>query len=172
MNDTSDFENADERPSRSQKRRDALALLALAEQLVELSATRLAKLGLPDDVREEITFVRGITSHGARKRQMAHLAKLMRRHDDEAFATARATLGEDRQHQQREAAAFQRVEALRDQLLDGNADALTAFIATHPDVDRQHLNALIRQARSERERNKPARAARELFRLLRDQPEA
>lgn len=169
-----EFSRPDENaiPSRSQQRRDALAILALADQLVALPPSRLAKLGLPDDVREEIANVRAITSHGARKRQLAHLAKLMRRHDEEAFAAARAELGEDRQHHQQEVARFQRAEGLRDRLIDGDAEALTALIDAHPGIDRQHLNALIRQARNERDRNKPPRSARELFRLLRDLPPA
>ena len=161
-----------EGPSRSQRRREALDTLALAEQLVALTPARTAVLALPEDVAEEIVHVRTVSARGARKRQMAYLAKLMRRHDDDAFATARAVLGNDRQRQREEAAAFQRVEALRERLLDGDRDALTALIDKHPHIDRQHLNALLRQARSESKRGKPPRAARELFRLLRDLPEA
>jgi ribosome-associated protein len=43
---------------------------------------------------------------------------------------------------------------------------LSELIAAHPDLDRQHLRALIRQARSEREAGKPLHAYRELFRVL------
>ena len=61
----------DERPSRSQQRREALATLELAEQLVALPPSRLARIDLPDDVREEIATTRRITAHVARKRQLA-----------------------------------------------------------------------------------------------------
>ncbi len=158
----------DERPSRSQRRRDALATLALAEQLVGLPPARANQLDLPDDVREEAARVRATTAHGARKRELAYLAKLMRRHDGQAFNALRAALGADRERRRRDAAALQRVDVLRERLLDGDQDALTALIAHCPGVDRQHLHALIRQARIERERAKPPRAARELLRLLRD----
>lgn len=164
--------NHDELPSRSQRRRDALAMLALAEQLVAMPASRAARLELPEDVREAAARVRTITAHGARKRELAYLAKLMRRNGEEAFAGLRAALGEDRQRHRQDAAAVQRVETLRERLLDGDQAALTALIAHSPQVDRQRLHALVRQARVERERGRPPRAARELFRLLRELPEA
>ncbi|MGH8182319.1 MAG: ribosome biogenesis factor YjgA [Rhodanobacteraceae bacterium] len=159
--------NPVEPPSRSAQRREALAVLDLAEALVALPPSRLMKFDLPDDVREEIANVRRITSHIARKRQMAHLAKLMRRHGEDAFDAARAALANDRASGAREAGELHRLEALREHLLNEGDDALNGLIATHPGLDRQHLRALIRQARNEREANKPLQAYRELFRVLR-----
>ncbi|GAB3783155.1 ribosome biogenesis factor YjgA [Dyella agri] len=155
-------------PTRTQQRRDALAVLELATQLVELPPTRLAKLELPDDVRDEIAHVRRISSHIARKRQLAFLAKLMRRHDSEAFDAVRAALGENRDRQRQETAAMHRLEALRERLLGDDGDSVaTELIEQHSGIDRQHLRALIRQARVEQATpNKPPRAFRELFQLL------
>ena len=157
----------DEQPSRSARRREALDVLALAKQLIELPPSRIAKLELPDEVRDEITNVRKITSHIARKRQLSYLAKLMRRHDEEVFAPARAALANERAASAREAAAAHQLEALRERLLAEGDAALSELIAEHPDLDRQHLRTLIRQARLEREGNKPLHAYRELFRVLR-----
>jgi ribosome-associated protein len=158
----------DERPSRSQQRREALATLELAEQLVALPPSRLARIDLPDDVREEIAATRRITAHVARKRQLAYLAKLMRRHDDDAFESAHAALGADRDRQRQEAAVLHRLEAQREQLLDGGDAAFGELVDRHPDVDRQHLRSLIRQARAERDAGKPLHAYRGIFRLLRE----
>ena len=99
-------------PTRTQQRRDALAVLALAGQLVELPPSRLARLELPEDVRAEIANVRRITSHIARKRQLAFLAKLMRRYEAEAFDPVRAALGENRERQRQETAAMPGVATL------------------------------------------------------------
>lgn len=156
----------DTRPSRSARRREALAVLELAEALVELPPSRVARLDLPEEIFEEIAKVRRIASHIARKRQLAHLAKLMRRQDDTVFDAARAELSNGRGRGARKATAMHRLEALRESLLGGGDKALSEFIAAHPQVDRQHLRALIRQARSEREGNKPLHAYRELFRIL------
>src|SRR3546814_14238292 len=78
--------------SRSQQRRDALDVLELAQRLVALPPAQLAKLPVPDDLHPHIADTRRITSHIARKRQMAFLAKQMRREDDEALDAIRAAL--------------------------------------------------------------------------------
>ncbi|WP_266169374.1 ribosome biogenesis factor YjgA [Dyella subtropica] len=170
MNRTyTDTPDHDYGPTRTQQRRDALAVLELASQLVELPASRLAKLDLPDDVRREIDNTRKITAHIARKRQLGFLAKVMRRHETEVFDGVRAALGENRERQRQETAAMHRLEAMRDRLLaDSDDSALSELIAKHPQIDRQHLRSLIRQARTERDANKPPRAYREIFQLLKD----
>ncbi|WEN16439.1 ribosome biogenesis factor YjgA [Rhodanobacter sp. AS-Z3] len=162
-------EEADYGPSRTQQRRDALAVLALAQQLVDLQPSRLAKLPLPDDVRHEIDVTRRTTSHGAKKRQLAFLAKVMRRFEEEDFAAVRAELGENREKQRQETAAMHRLESMRDRLIAEDEAALSELIAEHPQVDRQHLRSLVRQARVEKDiPNKPPKAYREIFQLLKD----
>lgn len=164
-----ELDEADYGPSRTQQRREALAVLTLASQLVELQPSRLAKLDLPEDVRREIDITRRTTAHIARKRQLAFLAKVMRRYEDADFASVRAELGENREKQRQETAAMHRLEAMRDRLIAEDESALSELIATHPQVDRQHLRSLVRQARIEKDTpNKPPRAYREIFQLLKD----
>lgn len=164
----SDPDTGDERPSRSARRREALDVLDFARRLSELSAARLDPLRLPDAVRAQLATLQRTPSHIARKRELGHLAKLLRGCDDAELAPARAALAEDRATGVRAAAALHRVEALRTELLDAADDAaLNALVAAHPGSDRQRLRALVRQARRERDAGQPPRAQRELFRLLR-----
>ena len=164
-----ELDEEDYGPSRTQQRREALVVLALASQLVEMQPSRLAKLELPDDVRDEITRTRNITAHIAHKRQLAFLAKVMRRYDDDVFASVRAELGENREKQRQENAAMHRLEATRERLISEDETALSTLINAHPQIDRQHLRSLIRQARLEKETpSKPPRAYREIFQLLKD----
>ena len=164
-----ELDETDYGPSRTQQRREALAILALAGQLIEMQPTRLAKLPLPDDVRREIDITRGMTAHGAKKRQLAFLAKVMRRYDDEDFAAVRAELGDNRDKQRQETAAMHRLEAMRDRLIAEDETALSELIAEHPQVDRQHLRSLVRQARVEKDvPNKAPKAYRDIFQLLKD----
>lgn len=161
--------DADDGPSRTQQRREALAMLAFATQLVDLQPTRLAKLDLPEDVRREVDTTRRITAHGAHKRQLAYLAKIMRRHDADAFAAVHAELGDNREKQRTETAAMHRLESMRERLIADDQAALPELIAAHPQLDRQHLRSLIRQARLEKANpDKPPRAYREIFQLLKD----
>ncbi|MEO5829418.1 MAG: ribosome biogenesis factor YjgA [Rhodanobacter sp.] len=164
-----ELDEADYGPSRTQQRRDALAVLVLAQQLVDLQPSRLAKIPLPDDVRHEIDVTRRTPSHGAKKRQLAFLAKVMRRYGEEDFAAVRAELGENREKQRQETAAMHRLESMRDRLIAEDENALSELIAEHPQVDRQHLRSLVRQARVEKDTpNKPPKAYREIFQLLKD----
>ena len=156
-------------PSRSQNRRDALDVLALGETLVAMSAAQLARLPIPEDLLPHIRESQRMTSHGARKRQIAFLAKQMRKLDDEALDAIRDAMSKDGEAARRETAALHRVEALRDALLGDDGDAaLTALLAAHPQADRQQLRQLLRNVREERAKNKPPRAFRELFRVLRE----
>lgn len=155
-------------PSRGEQRRQALAVLELAMRLVEQPDARLAQLPMDDDLRDLVVASKKITSQIARKRQVQYLAKHMRRRDDEALAAIRAALEHDKSDGRREAAALHQVEYWRDRLVAEGDDALAELLQAHPQADRQHLRQLARNARTERQKNKPPHAFRELFRELRD----
>ena len=155
-------------PSRSEQRRAALDVLALAQQLVALSAAQLAKLPIPEDLLPHIRDTQRIASHVAHKRQLAFLAKQMRREDDATLDAIRDALDAGGEAGRRETALLHRVEGWRDRLLADGDLALADLLVEHPDADRQHLRQLVRNAIEERNRNKPPHAARELFRALRE----
>ena len=156
-------------PSRSEQRRAALDVLELGEQLVAMTATQLGRLPIPEELLPHIRETQRITSFGARKRQLAYLAKQMRKLDDEALDAIRDAMSKDGEAARRETAALHRVEALRDALLGEDGDeALTGLLAAHPQADRQKLRQLVRNTREERAKSKPPRAFRELFRELRE----
>jgi ribosome-associated protein len=96
---------------------------------------------------------------------LGFLAKVMRRHEDDAYDGLRTLLGENREQLRKETAAMHRLEALRDRLLDDD-NALQELIDQYPSIDRQHVRSLVRAARVERDGNKPPRAYREIFQLL------
>lgn len=154
--------------SRSQKRREALDVLAMAGKLMDLSHAVLALLPMPAELRELVIDSQRITSHIARKRQMQWLAKQLRREDDAVLETLRAALEHTKEDARREAAALHRVEHWRLRILDGGDEGLAEFVALYPTADRQQLRTLARNARAERTANKPPHAFRELFRVLRE----
>ncbi len=162
--DTGDFLS----PSRSQQRREALDVLALAQRLVALDAGTLAKLPIPEYLHPHIADTRRITSHIAHKRQLAFLAKQMRREDDATLDAIRDALDAGGEAARLETALLHRVEAWRDRLLDEGDAALTQLLAEHPQADRQRLRQLVRNAIDERAKNKPPHGYRELFRELRE----
>lgn len=154
-------------PSRSQNRREALEVLALAEKLVALSEAQLAKLPVPEALLPHIRETKRITAHVAHKRQLAFLAKQMRREDDEALETLRDAMDEKGDAARREVAAMHRVEQWRERLLEDGDAALAELLDEYPHADRQRMRQLVRNTLDERKRNKPPHAFRELYRELR-----
>ena len=57
---------------------------------------------------------------------------------------------------------------LRDRLIDQGDDAIAEVLNLWPDADRQQLRTLIRNAKKEKEGNKPPKSARQIFQYLRE----
>lgn len=158
----------DERPSRSQRRREALDVLKLAQALAALSDAQLSRVPLDDDLRAEVGRTSAVKQQIVRKRAEQFLAKQLRKLDEAELDPLRAVLEHDREHVRREAAALHRIETWRERLLaDGDA-ALDELMQQTPSADRQRLRQLARKARAEREGQKPLHAFHELFRVLRE----
>jgi ribosome-associated protein len=161
-------DEGDEAPSRSQLRREALDVLKLAHTLVELSDAQLKTVPLADDLREEVRRARAVKQQIARKRQSQFVAKQLRKLDADELEAIRAALEHDRDLARRETASLHQLEAWRERLIGEGDEALNEFIVQFPQADRQQLRQLARQARGERDQNKPLHAYRELFRILRE----
>jgi ribosome-associated protein len=159
-------DDGSEEPSRSQRRREALAVFDLAEVLVNLPAGKLEAVPLSDELRTVVAHCRRITQQIARKREIQYLAKHLRRNED-ALPAIRASLERDRDDQRVETAKLHRLEAWRERLIAEGDAALAELLQEHPNADRQHLRQLARNAASERAANKPPASARELFKELR-----
>ena len=139
-----------------------------ARRAIARESAHLARLELPEDLREALLEAQRIRSHEAKRRQMQYIGRLMREVDAEPI---RAQLAAVEGTSAQAAAAHRRLEAWRARLLDDDA-ALTELVAAHPAADAQQIRALIRNARQEQKLGKPPRASRELFRMLKATLEA
>lgn len=159
-------DDAAERPSKTQRKNEMKALQALGERIIAMSEAERARLPLSEDMRFAVEETSRIRSHEGRRRHMQYVGKVMRREDLPAIQAAFDAM---EQEAVRRDQAFHRLERWRDRLIDDtSAESLEAFIAEYPDVDRQTLRQLIRNAQSERQRGKPPTNARKLFRLIRE----
>ncbi|WP_251978942.1 ribosome biogenesis factor YjgA [Salinicola avicenniae] len=150
--------------SKTQRKQEMQALQALGERIIALDPAVRARLPLSDDMLDAVEETARIRSHEGRRRHMQYVGKVMRKEDRAAI---QAAFDEIDQEQVQRNAAFHRLEQLRDRLIEDDS-ALEPFIQAHPQVDRQMLRQLIRNARAERQREKPPASARKLFQLLRD----
>ena len=149
--------------SRTRLKKEATALQKIGEKLVLLSDDQLGRMSLPTRLLEAIQNVRAIRTHGARRRQMQYIGSLMRSVDAEPIEQALLAIEQGAYGQ---AKAFHRIEAWRDQLVDGDDDVFHEILDTFPDADRRRLGQLVRSARKEKEKNAPPKSARNLFRYL------
>jgi ribosome-associated protein len=150
------------RPSKTRRKQEMTALQQLGEELLQLNEAQLARIDLPETLRDALHEARRITAHEGRRRQLQYIGRLMRQVDP---APLRRALGEVTGQSRLAVALMHRCERLRDRLLDDDR-ALTDFLAEHPQVDAQPLRALIRAARRERAAGAAPRHARELYRWL------
>lgn len=152
--------------SKSQKKREAHDLFDFGEKLVSLTLTKLDKLPLSDQLRRAVLEARRLKSHGAIKRQLMYIGKLLRgAGPDEHLMLAYEQLVAEENAQ---TASFHDVEHWRNRLITEGKEALTAYIEEHPDVDVQQLRQLIKKAVDEVKNEKNLGGSRALFRYLRD----
>lgn len=152
------------RPSRSQRKREVLALQDLGEILVDLPPAQLKKLPLDPKLAEAITTAQNLKSREAIRRQLQYIGKLMRNIDPQPIEEAIAKI-QDKNRQGK--AQFHQIEKWRDRFIGEGDKILEEFVQQYPDTDRQHLRQLVRRAQQDRAQNKNSGAETELFRLLR-----
>ena len=148
--------------SKTQRKRDMQALQDLGAALSELSPERIRALDLPEGLQRALLEVKTFKSHGAVRRQMQYIGRLMRDVDP---APLQAYL--DRlQGRSRQAAALHHLaERWRDRMLE-SLDAVDAFAASHRHAGRQQLRQLAAAAQKERQLQKPPKQYRALFRAI------
>ncbi len=152
-------------PSKSQRKRDMIALQKLGGQLVEQSAERIQKAPIPEDLRKAVLECQRIKNHEGHRRQLQYIGKLMRKLQENEVEAIKQQRDSLKGHSKADTALLHAAENLRAQLLE-NPNALTDFLARFPQADSQQLRALIRNAKKEQAENKPPKAFRELYRQI------
>lgn len=159
-----DFTEDTGRPSKTKQKEVMHELRDLGAELVELSVGQMKRINLPENIFDAVRDCQKITAHGARRRQIQYLGKLMRSVDDEPIRAGLALL---RGESSAETARLHRLERLRVRLLEDEA-VLTEIAAQWPGVDLQHLRTLRRNALKEKENNKPPKNFRAIFQILQE----
>ncbi|OOF40163.1 hypothetical protein BKK47_04840 [Rodentibacter mrazii] len=150
--------------SKSEIKRDAEELKQLGEKLVNLTKTNLTKVPLDDSLLEAVELAQRLQKE-ARRRQLQYIGKLLRGIDVEPIRDALDKI-ENKHNQQQ--AILHKLEMLRDKLVEQGDTALTDLLNEYPTADRQQLRNLIRVAQKEKAQDKPLKAYREIYQVLKD----
>ena len=148
--------------SKTQRKKQMHELQGVGAALVKLSAERLARIRMPEALREAIVAAQGITKHEARRRQLQYIGRLMRDIDAAPIA---AQLAEFEAPSRRQSALFHVAERWRADLVE-QPDAIARFVKEYPEADPHRLRELAEKAREEKRASKPPRRYRELFHVL------
>lgn len=155
---------ADLPPSKTKLKAEADAQQALGVRLSELPKDKLNKLNLSEELLTAILETKKITANGAIRRHRQYLGRLMRDIDTAPITEQLARW--DGKHTA-ENAYFHGLERWRDRIIN-DTNALSEFIALHPQTDIQQLRTLARNAQKELSAGKPPKSSREIFKLLRE----
>ncbi|MGL6157549.1 MAG: ribosome biogenesis factor YjgA, partial [Ralstonia mannitolilytica] len=132
--DIGDEDDPDTPKSKSQRKREVNALQDLGSALEALPKDKLAKVPLPETLADALREAKRITSHEGKRRQMQYIGKLMRALTDEDVEAIRRVMATFVGASKAETARLHAIERWRDRLIAGD-DAVTEFIAAHPDTD-------------------------------------
>jgi len=162
---SNEFEQEYDRPSKSQLKREMTALQKLGAELIAEPRDRVKRVPMPEDVRDAILECQQIKDHEGRRRQLQYVGKKMRTLEEGEIAAIQRMLDSWRGLSKADTASLHAIERRREKLLKDDS-ALTVLLAQHTELDAQHLRTLIRNARKEQAENKPPKAYREIFQIL------
>lgn len=153
-----------EKLSRTQKKKEAEALQEYGVKLVKLRDDQINAIALPEEILHAIKLAKTLR-HGALRRQLQYIGTLMRKHN---VASIQEILYNTEQSNRKISRSIREIEKWRDNLMAGNDAVMKEIIGKCPDADLQCISELVQKAEAEKEAGKPPRAARMLFRYLKN----
>ncbi len=148
--------------SKSQQKRDSLALQDLGKRLAALPADHLARIPLDAELREAIDLAHRIRNkRSALKRHFQYIGKLLRARDPEPITAALDAIDRD---SQQSIHRHHRAEAWRDRIIEEGNAAIDALLDELPLADRQKLRQLLRNLQHAKSDSKRIESARQIYR--------
>lgn len=152
----------DESISKTQRKKQMHELQSVGVALTKLSPEQLARIEMPEQLREALLEAKRFTKHEAIRRQMQYIGRIMR---DLDVAPIAAQLEALHAPSHRQTALFHLAERWRTDIL-ADPSTIQAFVAEFPGADAARLRELAERAARERAAEKPPKHYRELFHAI------
>jgi len=161
MDDLSD--QNDQFVSKTRRKKQAKEVEQVAEQLVAMAENQVARIDLPDAIARELMLARSTEGRSSQRRQVKHLAGLLRKDEDVLAAVQQQLNGLDQVARQ-DRRQFHQIEDLRDRLCDAGtfAAASMELEGLAPQINMKVVTRLARSVHEHGDR----RAYRDLFRRI------
>lgn len=152
--------------SKEELKRDMAELKALGEELIDMPLGKLAQIPMNQEIADAVALGRKIRNKkDAYRRHLQYLARIMNTFNLDPIHQA---LERIKQMPLLVNAHAQKLEGLRDTLMNEGDSAIQPLLEEHANMDRSRLRQLIRQAKKHTDDSKPNKAAKQLFQYLKD----
>ena len=148
--------------SKTQRKRQMAELHDVGAALVKLSPEQLARLELPEKLREAVLACKRFNKHEAIRRQVQYIGRLMRTIDAAPIVEQLAGV---QAPSRRQTALFHVAEHWRDEILRDDG-AIARFATEFSAANVQRLKALAGAAREEKSAGRAPKHVRELFHAI------
>lgn len=153
--------------SKSELKRDAQQYQQLAIDLAAMSNKQREKLPLSDDLVEAMVVADKIRAKSeAYRRHINYISKTLRSTDNVEDIEAAIELMLNKNNQAD--VLLNKIETIRTELIANGDSQINALLEQYPELERQKLRQLVRQAAKEAKAEKPAKGYKELFQYLKD----
>jgi ribosome-associated protein len=164
-NKSSDPQDDEELVSKTQLKQAAEMLKKLGLELVDLTKGEREKIPLDEELLTAIELCTRINrKKDGFRRQLQLIGKRLRVREVGPIEIALANLRSSHSVANRH---FHSLERLRDDILKDGNDGINKVIADYPQLERQKLRQMLRNAQKQAAQSKPPAAAREIFQYLR-----
>jgi ribosome-associated protein len=150
--------------SKSELKRDMDELKALGKELIDMPLGKLSKIPLNEEQQAAVTLGRKIRDKkDAFRRHLQHVARILNYSDLEPIHLA---LEKIKQGPLLANIYAQKLEKIRENLIEHGDSEIQALIEQYPELDRSKLRQLVRQAKKHTDPSKPNKAAKQIFDYL------
>lgn len=153
--------------SKSELKRDAQQYQQLALDLASMAKKQRDKLPLTDDLLQAMIVADKIRAKSeAYRRHINYITKTLRTTENIAEIEAAIDLMLNKNNQAD--VLLNKIEIIRDELIQQGDEKVNELLAEYPELERQKMRQLVRQAKKEASAEKPAKGYKELFQYLKE----
>jgi len=164
-NSNSDVHDEHEAPSKTQLKQAATRLKKIGLELVDLTKGEREKIPLDEELLAAVELCTRINrKKDGFRRQLQLIGKKLRAREIEPIEIALANLKSSNSASNRH---FHSLEKMRDDIVNNGMDGINRAVSDHPQLERQKLRQLHKNAQKQAAENKPPIAVREIFQYLR-----
>lgn len=153
--------------SKTDLKKEAKELQDFARQLIKLGKKQRKELTATDELQDAFLLADKIASKpDALRRHIQYMAKVLKDENLEALRLEYENFTTPNKQNDKQS---KQLEQLRDTLITQGDSAINELIDLHPNLERQKLRQLVRQAKKELSQEKPGKNYKELFQYLKTQ---